>query len=185
MNDDPSQPFAIRHATPGDAVALVELARAVGSEPEGWLISDSSWRSVGEERRYLRALRRYRHAAVLVAEVPEGIVARLSIARDPHPASWHVADVGLMVAAGYRRRGIGRALLDHAVTWAGEAGVTKLELHVFPHNEAGIALYESFGFVHEGYRRAHYRRGREYVDAILMAFHLGDRSSRPVEGGSS
>ena len=58
----------VREATPADAAALVDLARAVGAEPEGWLISDD-WRSVGEERKYLRALRRYTHAAVFVAVV--------------------------------------------------------------------------------------------------------------------
>lgn len=165
-----SRELVVREATPADAAALVALAEAVGSEPEGWLISDSTWRTVGEERRYLKALRRYAHAAVFVAETPEGIAGRLSVARDGHPASYHVADLGLMVAAGYRRRGIGRALLERAVEWAREAGVRKLELHVFPHNEAAIALYEGFGFVREGYRRAHYRRGVEYVDAILMAY---------------
>jgi len=161
----------VRPATPSDAGALVELAQAVGSEPEGWLISDD-WRSVGEERKYLRALRRYPHAAVFVAEVPEGIVGRLSIARDSHPASWHIADLGLMVAAGYRRRGVGRALLEQAVAWARSTGVIKLELHVFPHNAAAIALYEQFGFVREGYRRRQYRRGRDFVDAILMAYDV-------------
>ena len=164
--------LVVRQATQADAGALVELAKAVGGEPEGWLISDSEWRSVGEERKYLRALRRYPHAAVFVAEVPEGIVGRLSIARDSHPASWHVADLGLMVAAGYRRRGVGGALLEEAVGWARAGGVLKLELHVFPHNTAALALYEGFGFVREGYRRRHYRRGREYVDAILMAYDV-------------
>ena len=43
---------------------------------------------------------------------------------------------------------------------------------MFPHNEAAIALYESFGFEREGYRRAHYRRGSGYVDAILMAYEV-------------
>ena len=162
----------VRRAVPGDAGALVELAGAVGAEPEGWLISDSVWRSIAEERRYLRALRRYAHAAVFVAEAPSGIVGRLSVARDPHPASYHVADLGLMVDAGHRRRGIGRVLLEAAVDWAREAGVRKLELHVFPHNEPAIALYESFGFVREGYRRRHYRRGSRYVDAILMAYEV-------------
>jgi RimJ/RimL family protein N-acetyltransferase len=163
--------LTVREATPADAAALVDLARAVGAEPEGWLISDD-WRSVGEERKYLRALRRYTHAAVFVAEVPEGVVGRLSVARDSHPASWHVADLGLMVASGYRRRGIGRALLERAVEWAQTVGVIKLELHVFPHNTAAIALYEQFGFEREGYRPRHYRRGRDYVDAILMAYEV-------------
>ena len=100
------------------------------------------------------------------------IVGRLSIARDQHPASRHVADIGLMVAASHRRRGIGTALLDAAVDWARRAGVHKLELHVFPWNEAAIRLYERFGFVQEGYRRKHYMRGDQYVDAILMAYEL-------------
>jgi RimJ/RimL family protein N-acetyltransferase len=164
--------FRIREARPGDAQALVELASAVGAEPEAWLISDSAWRSASDERRYLRTVRRYEHAAVFVAETRDGVVARLSIARDPHPASFHVADLGLMVAAGWRRRGIGRALLEQAVEWARGAGIGKLELHVFPHNEPAIRLYESFGFVPEGHRRRHYRRGDDYVDAILMAYEL-------------
>ena len=167
----------IRPASPGDAAALVALAHAVSSEPEGWLLAASSWRTVGDERRYLRAVRRAAHAAVLVAEAPEGIVGRLSVARDTHPASVHVADLGLMVAATHRRRGIASALLEAAVAWARDAGVRKLELHVFPHNRPAIALYERFGFVREGYRRAHYRRASgEYVDAILMALDVDARA---------
>ena len=148
------------------------LGRAVGSEAEGWLITDRNWRSPSDERRYLKSLRRYPHAAVFVAEAAEGIVGRLSIARDSHPASYHVADLGLMVAAGHRRQGVGRALLQQAIDWAHEVGVRKLELHVFPHNEAAIALYESVGFEREGYRRAHYRSGSGFVDAILMAYQV-------------
>jgi RimJ/RimL family protein N-acetyltransferase len=163
----------IRPAQPSDAAGLVALAREVASEPEGWLVVSSSWRSAGEERRYLRALRRHPDAAVFVAEAPEGLVARLSVARDPNPASSHVADLGLMVSRSRRREGIGRALLVEAVAWARAAGVRKLELHVFPHNEAALSLYEGFGFRREGYRRQHYRRGDGgYVDAVLMAFDV-------------
>jgi putative acetyltransferase len=169
------RPFVVRHAEPRDAAELKELGDAVASEPEGWLATLNGWRSTTDERRYLRAVRRYLHAAVLVAETEEGrIVGRLSIARDQHPASRHVADVGLMVDAAYRRRGIGRALLESAVEWARSAEIRKLELHVFPWNEAAIALYEDFGFVREGYRAQHYRRGDEYVDAILMAYDLSN-----------
>jgi putative acetyltransferase len=164
--------FAVRPAEPADAAALKRLGDEVSAEPEGWLAT-VEWRSAGDERRYLRAIRRYPHAAVFVAEDEEGeIVGRLSIARDQHPASRHVADVGLMVAREHRRRGIGRALLGAAAEWARTHDVRKLELHVFPHNDAAIRLYEECGFAREGYRRQHYRRGDEYVDAILMAYHV-------------
>jgi RimJ/RimL family protein N-acetyltransferase len=166
-------PVSLRAAQPADAPALVALAEAVGSEPEGWLISESRWRSVADERRYLKAVRRHPDAAVFVAETEAGIVGRLSISRDPHPASRHVADLGLMVASSARRHGIGSALLDRAVAWARSAGVRKLELHVFPHNEPAIRLYEKFGFAREGYRKGQYRRESGYVDAILMAYEVG------------
>jgi RimJ/RimL family protein N-acetyltransferase len=166
--------FVIRHANPSDADQLTGLADAVSAEPEGWLISVAGeWRSAGDERRFLKVLRRYPHAAVFVAEREDGtLVGRLSVGRDPHPASAHVADVGLMVALDARRQGVGTALLQAAVDWAREAGVSKLELHVFPWNEAAIALYEAFGFEREGFRKRHYRRGGEFVDAILMAYEV-------------
>jgi RimJ/RimL family protein N-acetyltransferase len=163
----------VRRAAPGDASALVELARAVGAEEEGWLITNGEWRSASEERRYLRTVRRHSHAAVFVAENEEGIVGRISLARDPHPASEHIADLGIMVAQGHRRQGIGRALMEAGEAWACEVGVTKLELHVFPYNHAAIALYEQLGYEREGYRHRHYRRGDGYVDAILMAKQVG------------
>jgi RimJ/RimL family protein N-acetyltransferase len=166
--------FVIRHADPADAEQLTRLADAVSGEPEGWLISiGGEWRSAGDERRFLKALRRYPHAAVFVAEREDGtLVGRLSVGRDPHPASTHVADVGLMVAHDARRQGVGTALLRAAADWARGAGIRKLELHVFPWNEAAIALYDAFGFEREGYRKHHYRRGGELVDAILMAYEV-------------
>jgi RimJ/RimL family protein N-acetyltransferase len=167
--------YVIRRASPADAAELVALARAVGGEPERWLITATDWRGHSAERRYLRSIRRSPHAAVFVAEASEGIVGRLSVARDPHPASAHVADLGLMVARSHRGRGIGRALLEQAAEWSRQVGVSKLELHVFPHNEPAIGLYESFGFEREGYRRGHYRRAGELVDAVLMAYQVQPR----------
>jgi len=166
--------ITIRPAELGDAQALVELGSAIGSENGSWLLTTEEWRSVADERRYLRVVRGHPDAAVFVAVEEGRPIGRLSLSRDVHPASRHVADLGLMVAGTHRRRGVGRALLDQAVAWAAGAGVQKLELHVFPWNEPAIALYESYGFEREGLRRGQYLRDGTPVDAILMALWLGD-----------
>jgi RimJ/RimL family protein N-acetyltransferase len=161
---------AVRRATPADANALVELAESVGREDGRWILGTGPWRSVSDERRYLRTIERHPDAAVFVAEDEGRIVGRLSLSRDPHPASRHVADLGLMVDVTHRRQGVGTMFLEQAVAWARASGISKLELHVFPWNEPALALYESFGFEREGYRKRHYERGGELVDAILMAY---------------
>ncbi len=159
----------VRPATTADADALVALGRAVAAEEQGWL---TYTRSPSDERRNVKSVRRDPNAAVFVAETPAGVVGRLSIARDNNPFSYHVAELGLMVAATERRRGIGTALMEEGVKWARSAGITKVELHVFPHNEPAIALYRKLGFLEEGHRRRHYRIAGQYVDAILMAIDL-------------
>jgi len=159
----------VRPAVPADAEALAALGRAVAAEGELWLTYD---RSPSDERRNVKSMRRDPNAAVFVAETPAGVVGRISILRDVNPYSNHVAELGLMVAENERRRGIGTALIDEAVKWASSAGITKVELHVFPHNEPAIALYAKLGFREEGRRNRHYRIGGHYVDAILMARNL-------------
>jgi RimJ/RimL family protein N-acetyltransferase len=164
----------VRRAVPTDAAALVALAESVGREEGRWILASDGWRSASDERRFLRNVQSHSDAAVYVAEDDGHVIARLSLARDPHPASRHVADLGLMVAAGHRRRGIGNALLAAAVEWSRAVGVLKLELHVFPWNEPALRLYEAFGFEREGYRKRHYLRDGELVDAILMAYTVDE-----------
>lgn len=161
---------AVRRAAPSDAYALVELAESVGREDGRWILGTGPWRSAADERRYLRTIERHPDAAVYLAEDEGRIVGRLSLSRDAHPASRHVADLGLMVAESHRRQGVGTMLLEEAVSWARASGISKLELHVFPWNEPALGLYEAFGFEREGYRQRHYERGGELVDAILMAY---------------
>lgn len=165
-----SSRIIVRPAEPRDGGAVVTLARAVAAEPEGWLLADATWRSVAAERRFIRAVQRHPDAVLLVAEIDGAIVGRLSAARDPHPASSHVADVGLMVSSGSRRAGVGSAMMRAVEEWARGASISKLELHAFPYNTPAIALYEKLGYRREGHRERHYLRpDGQYVDAILLA----------------
>jgi ribosomal protein S18 acetylase RimI-like enzyme len=52
----------------------------------------------------------------------------------------------LVVAPRWRRRGVGRALMQHAIQQAKAAGASRIDLTANATKEAGHALYRSLGF---------------------------------------
>ncbi len=62
------------------------------------------------------------------------------------------------VLPAWRRRGIGRALLDAVVAEAGARGIASIVLEVAADNEAARRLYAALGFVQVGRRPRYYRR---------------------------
>ena len=62
--------------------------------------------------------------------------------------------------------GLMRAALDLADNWL---GLTRVELHVYVDNVAGLALYEKFGFKIEGTHRRFAFRDGGFVDAYSTA----------------
>ena len=82
-------------------------------------------------------------------------------------------DIGMLVDAAWRGRGVGSALVQAAIDWARGEGLHKLCLEVFPTNTAAIALYRKCGFVEEGLRPKQYRRASgELWDALAMGLLL-------------
>ncbi|HEX2163218.1 MAG TPA: N-acetyltransferase, partial [Thermoanaerobaculia bacterium] len=80
-----------------------------------------------------------------------------------------VVAIGMWVLPSHRRRGGGRMLMEAALASRPEE-VHKIELEVFPENEAAIALYRRMGFEEEGLRREHYRRRDGSLrSALIMA----------------
>jgi diamine N-acetyltransferase len=52
----------------------------------------------------------------------------------------------MAVEPAFRRRGVGRALVDAAIAWASGRGVDTIELNVCEFNRSGAAFYRSMGF---------------------------------------
>lgn len=52
----------------------------------------------------------------------------------------------LVVAPEWRRRGIGRALMEHAIEQASAAGASRIDLTANSEKQAGRELYRSLGF---------------------------------------
>ncbi len=67
----------------------------------------------------------------------------------------------------FRRQGISKALLMHALKSAMEEGATRSFLEVRVGNLAAQELYRGFGFVEDGRRPRYYKDNNE--DAILMS----------------
>jgi L-phenylalanine/L-methionine N-acetyltransferase len=82
----------------------------------------------------------------------------------------HVGSIGIAVDESYQGLGIGAklmaALLDLADNWY---NLVRVELQVYDDNQAGIHLYEKFGFTVEGTHRAFAFRDGNYVNALTMA----------------
>lgn len=70
------------------------------------------------------------------------------------------------VDAPYRRRGIAKKLLAHALAEAPLHGMDACTLEVRVSNTPAIRLYEQFGFCGEGVRPGFYEKPKE--DALIM-----------------
>jgi RimJ/RimL family protein N-acetyltransferase len=157
----------VREATLADVDALVAILVAVAGEGR-WIGAEAPVDTVRRRQRMAEDVERD-DAIVLVAEAGGAPVGELGL----HLARYGVAELGMAVAAGWRCRGVGRALLAEAIDRARAAGAHKVALQVWPHNAAAIALYERFGFEREGYLHRHYRRrSGELWDAIIMGLRL-------------
>ena len=72
-----------------------------------------------------------------------GVVVDLAPEMFAQEASGFLADI--YVAEDYRRRGIGRALVEALQAWFGQKGLRYFEWHVAAQNEDSIAFWRSVG----------------------------------------
>jgi len=78
--------------------------------------------------------------------------------------AWHVMNIA--VTPEYRRRGIGRSLMERLFEVTARDARRGYTLEVRVSNEAAIRLYEELGFKTRGIRRGYYTDNRE--DALIM-----------------
>jgi RimJ/RimL family protein N-acetyltransferase len=85
------------------------------------------------------------------------------------------AELGYVVAAWARGRGIATRALQLYARWAFETlRLERLELLVQPGNEASLALGERVGFTREGLLRSHSLVRGERKDMVMMSLLLGE-----------
>jgi RimJ/RimL family protein N-acetyltransferase len=163
----------IRAALEGDGVAIETVWAAVAADGE-WIGTELPLHPQWRER--FRSALEEDDSAWFIADADGEVVGGVFV-----QAHHGVAHLGMAIVAGYRGVGLGRSLLDAAVSWARDRGCHKVSLEVWPHNDAARHLYRRAGFVDEGHLKRHYRRNSGALwDAIVMGLILDDESpSRP------
>ncbi len=159
--------ITIRRAEPRDAEAVVAclshpaVARGLLQLPYG---------SVEFWRKRITDMPQGAADIMLVAERDGTVVGNAGFTAATQQRRRHAVNMGLSVLPEAQGQGVGStlmtALLDYADNWA---HILRIELSVFTDNAGAIALYQKFGFVHEGTSRAFALRDGQYADVHFMA----------------
>jgi len=170
--------LAIRPATQDDAVAIADVCiRAARVAYVDLVTRDYLDRVVGH---FFDAERVRREVApgpgwfgFVVAEDADAILAVAGTGRSAQHAE--VCELfALYVDPAAQRRGIGRSLVEHAVTEAREAGASRLDVAVMPGNLPAVRFYQTCGFAPAGEREIYAPHGKEGGPelALLYSRHL-------------
>ncbi len=135
----------MRDAVAGDLPAIVEIynstipGRIVSADTEPISVEDrSDWFHEHEPSR----------RPIWVVEDGGEVAGWLSLSDfyDARPAYHATAEIGVYVREDHRGKGIGRRLVEEAISRAPELGLKTLTAGAFGHNEASLGLFEDMGF---------------------------------------
>jgi ribosomal protein S18 acetylase RimI-like enzyme len=159
-----------RAAVPSDERALARLDRVT------WSLSNSPVPLWSEDTDFFRT---DPPSDVTVAVLDHSIVGYVKVRRSsPLASNAHVLTVGgLAVDPNVQRRGLGAALVEKAIDVATLREATVLKLHVLGTNLVARRLYERCGFTVEGVLRNEFLLGDIFVDDVIMARVLSDRTA--------
>ena len=150
--------WSLRQASPADLDAILALELTLPETPHwsraAWISSLSTDPTTTPVRAVFLAEEQTRLVGFAVASIA-GLLAELE---------------NVVVAAEFRRQGIGKALCQQAVDWSRQLGAHTIELEVRASSAGAIALYHALGFQQQGRRAGYYRNPPD--DAVLMAASL-------------
>ena len=141
--------FTVRRATPADIPALVELRIAFDHELAGPLPAERADEHRASIESYLRSHvpdGRYRMWVADAAGEVVGMAGLVLIDRPPHPRSRRAPEAmvfNVMTAPAWRRRGVGRAVMEALIADGRALGCRRLVLRT---SDDGSHLYAALGF---------------------------------------
>lgn len=190
-HDRAGEPLMLRLAELRDATSWVDHLRRITTETPWMLQSEEDPVPTPAELRQILEEYESREGSVAICAVrperrgdrletgrQEGgrqeILGTITLANGRSRRNEHVAELSMGVGRTWWGLGIGTLLMEAALT-AAERGriVKRVSLSVFSENKVAQALYERFGFLHEGVFKRYVRWDGRYEDLVVMARWVG------------
>src|SRR5438270_14067539 len=155
----------VRDAADVDLAAIAHIysvaiaTRSATAQPEPVTADDcSAWLSSGY--------------SLWVAEIEGRVAGWLSCKPFLARCAYHgTVELSVYVDEGFRRRGVARRLLEHAITHASHLGVRAMVGLIFADNAASVRLFERLGFARWGSLPRVARADNIERDLVIMGRH--------------
>jgi RimJ/RimL family protein N-acetyltransferase len=163
-----SDSVPIRHATVSDANLYEAFMADIFAEDLDTLCPRAHASNLDQVQSWIAA-HTGESSVIFLAERQLKIVGSINLTRFMRPHTDHAVGLGLNVKLGERGKGIGKALLQAALSWFKTThAIERIELEVTSNNGPAIHLYEAFGFTCEGVKRKAVKKGSQYLDLHVM-----------------
>lgn len=152
---------------PEDEIKVLPMQ--ISDLPQVMAIENASFPAPWSRQAFISELTYNRSAVYLVAKADDQVVG--------YSGLWLVVDeahiTNIAVHPRWRRRGIGKILMDEMQNRALARKCRAITLEVRKSNTAAQKLYTQYGFTAQGIRRGYYSDSGE--DAIIMWKYMGDQ----------
>ena len=158
----------VREANEEDGKLIESLVNSVASEKR-FIVPERSRKDWDEAIKEIKS----RKSLIIVAQIDGKIVGMAHLVRGKFEKNGHVGSLGISILKGFRRMGIGTAMMEYIIDWANQQdGLEKISLTVFSTNKGAIDLYHKSGFMIEGVSKKQYKIEGKYIDDMIMAKFL-------------
>lgn len=164
----------LRDAKVSDAKTLVDFYNEVGGET-GFLSFGKNEFPCDEkaEEKVIDGMIAQNTATMILALCQEEVAGVVTINSSLKRKMKHVGEIGICIRQKYCKLGLGTVLLQKAIDFARQNGVTeKISLIVRCDNEHAIQVYKKLGFETEGILKKESFDDGVYYDSICMGLFL-------------
>ena len=159
----------IRTIRSDDAEQFLNLCKKLDQETRFMLLEpDERTITVQEQRDHIERLLLQKNSTIFIAEHNGQLVGYLEASGGQFRRNRHSVHIVIGILQDFTGQGIGGQLFAALEEWARQKSITRLELTVMTHNQAGLALYKKRGFTIEGTKKHSLLINGQYIDEYYM-----------------